>query len=354
MKFNQRINAFCKLGLFLKNINSVLPNEISFLEKNKEILIITIQEQHIYNSFFTETFVYKAIESIANMLDKDLIVQWLEKYPTLQSDSLNSKKVAVIMAGNIPLVGFHDFLCVLISGHSIICKQSSNDNKLLPIIVDVLIKIDNDFESLISFSDNKIEGFDAVIATGSNNSAKIFESYFSKYPHIIRKNRSSVAILSGNETNEDFKNLSNDIFLYFCLGCRNVSKLLVPKDYNFNQFFENMQAWEHIAMHNKYQNNHDYNRSIYLINQTIHLDNGFLILKEDKSLHSPIAVLYIEYYNDLAGISKYIQLHKEEIQCVVSNLEIENTIKFGQAQNPSVWDYADGVDTIEFLINITD
>lgn len=352
MNFEQRLNAFSTLGLFLKNYKTTLPENIQFLEKYKPQLANIIKEQDIYNAFFTEEFVEKAIQSIAEMLKHEYLVEWTNQYPKLKEDKANNKVVAVIMAGNIPLVGFHDFLSVLMSGHKIKCKLSSSDDKLLPLIVDILCTINNNFGELISFSDFKLEGFDAVIATGSNNSANIFKSYFAKYPHIIRQNRSSIAILSGNETDEELKQLSNDIFLYFGLGCRNVSKLFVPKNYNFNRFYENMEHWNAIAMHNKYQNNHDYNRSIYLLNQTQHLDNGFLILKEDTNLHSPIAVMYFEYYDDLSSIKNYILQHKEEVQCIVSHLPIENAVKFGQAQNPNLWDYADGVDTIEFLINL--
>ncbi|MDA3780729.1 MAG: aldehyde dehydrogenase, partial [Bacteroidales bacterium] len=261
--------------------------------------------------------------------------------------------VGVVTAGNIPLVGFHDMLCVLLSGNKFIAKLSSKDNKLMQVIRYYLISLNSEFEELIRFEEQKLSGFDAIIATGSNNSSRYFEYYFGKYPNIIRKNRSSIAVLTGNETIKQIKALADDIFLYFGLGCRNVSKLLLPEDYNFENLFNNIEHYAHIYNHNKYANNYDYNKSIYLMNKTKHLDNGFVLLKEDEGMSSPIAVIYFQYYKKIEDVYNYITLNKENIQCVVSdNNEIEKAIKFGDAQYPELWDYADNVDTMEFLINI--
>lgn len=347
MELAQRIKSFVKLGEFFREYSEGnLKSDQA--EKLNEIVI----NDHIQNAWFTEWNIKQAIKAIGESLRLEKIESWLSKYPKLNTYKKKSK-IGVITAGNIPLVGFHDFITVLISGNVFIGKLSSKDNRLLKFISEYLINTNPEFNELIYFAENKLENFDAVIATGSNNTSRYFEYYFGKYPHIIRKNRNSVAVLDGKEKKEDIELLANDIFSYFGLGCRNVSKLFLPQEYCFDPFFENIVHYQFIYNHNKYANNYDYNKSIYLMNQVQHFDNGFVILKEDEGLSSPIGVLFFQYYDDLTKVKEYIDLNRGKIQCVVSNSEnFTDVIPFGEAQKPELWDYADNIDTMEFLLNL--
>jgi len=328
-----QIVAFSKLGSLMANPDNEL-NEI-------------IDDELHYNAWFTPANVKKAVTSIGHMLNTVDLETWLSKYNPKSS----GKKVGLILAGNIPLVGFHDVLCVLASGNHALIKASSQDNHLIKYVLEKLVEIDNNFAGSFSFIE-RLENFDAVIATGSNNTSRYFDYYFGKVPNIIRKNRNSIAVLTGNETAEQLHKLGHDIFDYYGLGCRNVSKLLVPDDYNFNFFFESIEDYNPIIHHHKYNNNYDYNKSIYLVNSDKHFDNGFLLLKQDERLTSPLAVLFYSNYADIKDAERIINTESEKIQCVVSAapLEVNNqVVTFGQSQQPKLWDYADGIDTMEFL-----
>jgi hypothetical protein len=240
-------------------------------------------------------------------------------------------------------------MTVLISGHSILVKQSSSDAFFLPLIAKFLEHADPEFKGKIQFSDEGLSGFDAVIATGSNNTARHFEYYFSGVPRIIRKNRNSVAVLTGNETPEELELLGEDIFRYFGLGCRSVSKLLVPQGYDFDMLFGSIYSFKSLIEYEKYRNNYDYNKAVYLMSQFKLLENGFVMLKEDPSYASPIATIFYEYYDDQDEVKNKLEADKELIQCVVTrNFDVEH-IEFGQTQKPQLWEYADGVDTLNFL-----
>jgi hypothetical protein len=349
---NDKKKCFIELGNFLSQFtesdslrnNTVLHNDL-FFEDFKAL--IALSQSH--NGWFTPEQVYFAIQSWANALTEDNLNQWLSSYDL---DNVKPKTVALILAGNIPLVGFHDFLSVLLSGHKVLVKTSSNDQKLLPFLAKYLIAVDERLATFITFSEGKLEGFDAVIATGSNNTARYFEFYFKDKPSIIRKNRSSVAVLNGKETKEDLVNLGEDIFRYFGLGCRNVSKLFVPKDYDFDAFFKAIFEYKDVIYYEKYANNYDYNKAVFLMSNFKLLDNEFLTLKEDTSLASPISSVFYERYKNVEEIQSRLQLEEDQIQCIVSNNLIENSIPFGQTQQPKLWDYADNVDTIKFLIEI--
>jgi hypothetical protein len=319
------------------------------LDKPTEFEKAVVQAQQ-ENGWFTRENIFKALQSIADNLTSDNLQKWIANYDVPVKEV---KNVGLIMAGNIPLVGFHDFLSVLASGHRAFVKLSSSDKRLLPLLAQWLIEYNNVWQNHIIFTD-KLTNIDAVIATGSNNSARYFEAYFSKYPHIIRKNRNSVAILSGNETQQELAKLGEDIFTYFGLGCRNVSKIYVPENYNFDNFFGAIyEPFKDIIYHHKYANNYDYNKAIHLLDRVPLLENGFVLLKQDISLHSPVAMLHYEYYTDADAVNNQLLMLNNQIQCIVAdNHLIENALPFGKAQHPELWDYADNVDTLKFLQNI--
>ena len=346
---NAKIKCFIELGKFLgqftenksvKN-DAVVGNDLFF---DDFVTLINLSQSH--NGWFTKQQVHFAIQSWANALTEQNLLKWISNYNFSQ---IESKTIAIILAGNIPLVGFHDFLSVLISGHKVLAKTSSNDQKLLPFIAKYLIAANSNFNNFITFTDTKLENFDAVIATGSNNTARYFEYYFKSKPSIIRKNRNSIAVLDGSETTKDLQDLGEDIFRYFGLGCRNVSKLFVPRNYKFDAFFEAIFIYQDILNYEKYANNYDYNKAVFLMSNFKLLDNGFLTIKEDESYSSPIASVFYEFYDDLNEVKTKIENDKDKIQCVVSKLTISGAIPFGTTQHPNLWDYADNVDTLAFL-----
>ena len=349
---NDKKRSFIELGKFLRQFSenesiqnpSVLHNDL-FFEKFEAL--IHLSQSH--NGWYTPEQVYYSIQSWASALTEENLDQWLSAY---NFKDLNPKNVALILAGNIPLVGFHDFLSVLISGHNVVVKTSSNDQHLLPFLAKYLVETNAGFSNKIHFSEGKLENFDAVIATGSNNTARYFEYYFKDKPSIIRKNRNSVAVLNGMETKEQLAALGQDIFRYFGLGCRNVSKLFVPKGFVFDVFFEAIFEYQDVIHYEKYANNYDYNKAVFLMSNFKLLDNGFLTLKEDNSHASPISSVFYEFYDNLEDLQIRLASESEQIQCIVSNNLIENSIDFGQTQNPKLWDYADNTDTISFLLTI--
>ena len=356
MTLDNRIEAFSILGKFLKQIekgekNSDCDdlNELFYNDFNELIAQVSI-----YNPWFTEQNIKKAIAAIAENLDKNSLSTFLAPYRTNFPENKDPKRVAVIMAGNIPLVGFHDFLCVLLSGNRFVGKLSSDDKYLLPFLSKIIIKIEPTFFDYIEFTEGQLKNMQAVIATGSNNTARYFDYYFSKYPTIIRKNRNAVAVLTGKEKKEDLTRLGEDIFQYFGLGCRSVSKLFVPKGYIFDSFYESILSFQDIININKYGNNYDYNRTVYLMSSdTSLLDNNFLLLKESQQYASPIGVLFYEFYEDVEQLNRRLAQDAEQIQCIVSmDSAIERAIPFGQAQCPALNDYADGVDTMKFLLTL--
>lgn len=353
MTVKKRVEAFVKLSGFLsqfqingiKKKEGVLLNEMFF--NSFEMQIKRAKET---NGWFTESNILYAFNSWYNILNYNNLSKWTSLY-TL--NTYKSKNIGVIMAGNIPLVGFHDFLSVLISGNNIVVKQASTDKYFLPLIAKYLENVEPEFKGKITFSEGKLTNIDAIIATGSNNTARYFDYYFGKYPNIIRQNRNSVAVLTGNESTEDLQNLGEDIFRYFGLGCRSVAKIFVPKNYDFDNLFKALYSYNEIINYKKYQNNYDYNKAVYLMSQFKLIENGFLMLKEDTSYSSPIASLFYEYYENESSLKLKLKTEKESIQCIVGNQNIfDNIVSFGETQKPQLWDYADGVDTLEFLQNL--
>ena len=352
MDLETKKNVFVTLGRFLNqfaennsNKDLSVPNNELFFEKFEQL----IQLSQSHNGWYTPEQVYFSIQSWAKALTQENLDQWTSSYDFTTTES---KTIALILAGNIPLVGFHDFISVLVSGHNVLVKTSSDDQHLLPFLAKYLITVEPQLANKITFVEGKLENFDAVIATGSNNTARYFEYYFKDKPSIIRKNRNSVAVLNGQETKEQLIALGEDIFRYFGLGCRNVSKLFVPKGYSFDAFFEAIFEYQGVIHYEKYANNYDYNKAVFLMSNYKLLDNGFLTLKEDSSHASPISSVFYEYYDSLTEIEKRLESEAETIQCIVSNNLVQNSIPFGQTQCPQLWDYADHVDTISFSLTI--
>ncbi|HZJ19110.1 MAG TPA: acyl-CoA reductase [Pricia sp.] len=344
MNEHQRIYiAFVKLGEFLREYCSSDVHEDKWSQK----LLDTITLAQHKNGWFTKNNVEFALRSWGELLKENTLSDWLGAYDVQQN---RTKTVAVIMAGNIPLVGFHDLLSVLLTGNKVMAKLSSNDDVLIYFIKDYLIEIEPLLKDKIIFSDGKMEDFDAVIATGSNNTARYFEHYFGKVPNIIRKNRNSIAVLTGKETPEQLEALGEDIFRYYGLGCRSVSKLFVPVGYDFEPFFTSIYSYHPIIEQKKYENNYDYNKAVYLMSEFKILDNGFLILKNDMSYASPIASLFHENYETLETLKEHLKNDENQLQCVVGDGILDGEIAFGETQKPSMTDYADGVDTVDFLL----
>lgn len=352
MTLEHKKNIFVELGKFLGQFSEnessrdgkVLNNDLFF---DAFLDLIHLSQSH--NGWYTPEQVFFAVNSWAEALTKQNLDEWLSGYDL---SNVEPKTVGLILAGNIPLVGFHDFLSVLLSGHKVLVKTSSNDQQLLPFLAKYLIAIEPKFSDYITFVDGKLEHFDAVIATGSNNTARYFEYYFKEKPSIIRKSRNSVAVLDGTESAEQMIALGEDIFRYFGLGCRNVSKLFVPKGYNFDAFFNGIFPYQDIIKYERYANNYDYNKAVFLMSNFKLLDNEFLTIKEDSSYASPISSVFYEFYEDLESLKTRLKADHGQIQCIVSKGIIEKSVPFGKTQSPELWDYADNVDTIAFLKNI--
>ncbi len=352
MELKERIEAFISLGKFLSQFSTKgiqqkenIPHNELFFDAFK----MQIKRAKEYNGWFTEDNVLFSLESWGKALTEENLLTWTKPY---KFDSNPSKNVVVIMAGNIPLVGFHDFLSVLISGHSLIAKLSSNDKYFIPLVAKYLEYVAPKFKGSISFTEDKLEGFDAVIATGSDNTSRYFDYYFGKHPHIIRKNRNTVAVLDGNETDTQLEKMSDDIFRYFGLGCRSISKLFLPKGYDLDKIFKAVFKHKDIVNYERYANNYEYNKAVYLMSLFDIRENGFLMLKEDESYASPISSLFYEYYDDIDGLKEKLAKDTDKIQCITSEIEMPNAIALGATQTPNLWEYADGVDTLQFLLTI--
>ncbi len=342
MNLKERAGALKKLG---NVVHEALVNKSS---EHGRILHEAIELAELKNPWFTSENSRKALFAIAGMLENIELLDFEENNYSFSEN--NPLTVAIIMAGNIPLVGFQDFAHVLVSGHTALCKMSSNDAVLLPVVAELFLEIEPRFSKRIRFAEKIISGFDAVIATGSNNTARYFEYYFSKYPHIIRKNRNSLAVLSGNESINELILLADDVFSYFGFGCRNVTALLVPEKYNLNPFVEAAKKYEHFQLHSKYMNNYDYYRAIHIVNLTQFTDAGFFMLIQSDAISSPPGVLHYQYYRHMDEVKEFLSSNTHQLQCVVSDPEvIQNAVPFGKSQSPAFFDFSDNVDTLRFL-----
>ena len=332
MNLQKRIDLLARLG------NYMLSADEEWHEAK--------EKASLENTWFTPQFVDLSVNNIArSFLCKSNLDSWSIQYK-LPQENKNPRIVGIVMAGNIPLVGFHDLLCVFISGHKALIKPSSKDEKLVKHLAKKLIEWDPEIDSLIQFSE-RLKNCEAYIATGSNNSSRYFEYYFGKYPNIIRRNRTSVAILTGKEKNEVLEKLADDVYQYFGLGCRNVTKIYVPTGYDFVPLLAAFKKYNHLADHSKYRNNYDYHLAIHILNNRFYMSNNSIMLVEDVSVFSPISQLNFEYYEDKEELISSLKI-RTDLQCIIGN----GFLDFGSAQSPSVTDYADGVDTLKFLASL--
>lgn len=335
MHLNERIATFERLGKYILSDDEELEK--------------AIQRAYLNNNWFTEESCKMQLHTIATAyLDGVKLHNWVKNYTLLYEDKLPTKIVGIVCAGNLPLVGFHDILSVLICGYTAQIKLSEKDKELPLFLLQKLIGIQPMFASLINIV-SKLENFDAIIATGTNQTATHFKTYFNKYQHIIRSHRNGIAILIGTETEEDLFNLGKDVFSYFGLGCRNVSLLFVPKKYDFTSLIKAWQAFKDILMnHNSYRNNLDYQRTIYLMKQTPMIDIDFVNMTENNSLYSPVSCLHYTYYDEINDVYTYINKHEMKIQCIMG----KDYFAFGKSQLPKLDDYADNTDTLAFLTQL--
>lgn len=341
-KLQTRIDALVKLGDALR------------LDAQLETVIAKAAS---YNPWFTREFCHTAIDAITErMLTASMLNEWLSRYK-ITGDDVQTKTIGIIMAGNLPLVGFHDFLCAYISGYNIKIKLSGKDDVLFPYVYQKLMQIDESLKHRSAIIE-RLEGFDAVIATGSNNTNRYFEYYFRDYPKILRGNRNSIAILTGDESDDELYGLADDIFMYFGFGCRNVSKLNIPEGYDITGLFPYFDKYKWVHSHTKYMNNYDYNRTLLLMNRTEHLANEIIMLQENNAISSPVSIVYYERYNDGKDLNEKVRSNIDGIQCIAagkSNLlegKFVNIVNLGNTQKPELWDYADDVDTLSFLFSL--
>jgi hypothetical protein len=344
MNQKEWIHVWHALGEYIDKI--IAQEEPQFETKHQQNemlndLLQVIKTEHRYNGWFTPSSIITSLKGIRSWLYEDHLTEWLKPYPL----SSAPKKVLIVMAGNLPFVGFHDVLCTLLSGNKAVIKLSSKDQHLLPTLLKIVSSIEPRASEYFEFTLGKVTHFDAVIATGSNNSVLYFQQYFGHVPNIFRKNRTGIAVLNGTETDEQLFNLGKDIFTYFGLGCRNVTHLLISDKFDLNRFFSAVVPFGDIINHHKYANNYDYHRALYLLNKEDFLDNNFILIKEHPAIFSPVAVLHVTRYKDDHEIEDFIQHHQRDIQVIVGNA----FLPFGMAQNPKLLDYADGVDTLFFL-----
>lgn len=349
LSVDKRIESFTELGNVLRWLvsgkESKTPSDLHLKWQSEFSKVLRKSTEA--NPWFTNIFIKHALESIVLSIHERKIRRWLSSYTNIPENG-HGKRIGVIMAGNIPFVGFHDFISVLITGNYFIGKPSAREGKLMEMLAGILMDIEPEFKKHISFRPTKLTNIDAVIATGSNNTSRYFKHEYKNLPSLIRKNGNGVAILDGTESMAELEALTNDIFLYFGLGCRNVSKLYIPIDFDFYSLLKALNKHEYIDKHAGYMNNYHYQSAIYKTEKVRVLDTGFLILKEEFDISSPIGVLYYQYYNTREELVKILKSNTEQIQCKVGKNNSEY-IPFGKTQYPELWDYSDNVDTINFL-----
>ncbi|MBL0126713.1 MAG: acyl-CoA reductase [Flavobacteriales bacterium] len=352
LSLDVRITALAQLGVVMKAIGAGAPwpgHSSGLVEAEYMVLDDLARRAHNQNGWATEENVRHAFAAWGEALQRVHLTEWSGRYPELNTMRTRPRMVGLILAGNIPLVGLHDVLCVWLSGHRARVKCSSQETELVPGILSVLDRFAPGTAQQIEFITGKLGEVEAVVATGSNNTSRYFEHYFGHLPRIVRKNRVSVAVLDGSETEEELTALGEDVFRYFGLGCRNVSKLLIPCSFDTDRLFKAFFPWKDIVHHNKYGNNYDYTRALWMLDRINFVENGFLLLKSDDALASPVATLFYERYDFISTADAYIAQHRDSIQCIVGR---DGRTPFGRSQYPELWEYADGVDTMRFLLDL--
>ncbi len=331
MNLDERIDIMVKLGKYLIADGPQLKSiKQKAFEKNK---------------WFTQQFVDLALKNISEQfLDRNKLEEWIQVYHL--DNNISAKNIGIVMAGNIPLVGFHDFLCTFISGHEQKIKLSEKDDVLFPYILNKLSQWKPEISEAVEFAD-MLKECDAFIATGSNNSARYFNYYFGKYPSIIRQNKTSIGILTGKETENELELMADDIHTYFGLGCRNITSIYVPKDYDFIGLLNSFKKYSYFSNHTKYKNNYDYSLALLIMNNKKYMANESVILFESENIFSPVSQLHYSFYDDINIVSEYLRNNKD-VQCICGDGEIA----FGEAQEPKLKDYADGIDTMQFLLGL--
>ena len=344
LSLNQRIQVLADLGERIQFELNHSPYNEAF-----ENLLNKVNQR---NPWFTKESVVQSLSVWANLLESNNLNHFISRYETVLFEKKNDKVVLLILAGNIPLVGLHDVICSFLSGSKSMIKVSSKDALLLSYLIEQIKTINSTASDYFEISETKAQGFTHVIATGSNNSARYFDHYFSKFPNIIRKNRSSLAIITQKTTDTELEYLANDVFQYFGLGCRNVTQLCVPHSFDFDRLKNAFNSYATIINHNKYANNYDYHKAIALMNGDPFIDLEFILLQNKPMLKSPLGVLHYNFYENLTEVNSYIQEHREHIQCIVSSeSSSSNEVNFGQTQQPKLWDFADQIDTLQFLLS---
>lgn len=339
----------------LVHIGDWLSGEILNEGSNDDALLRAAEAE---NRWFTPHFSKMAMQACGNMLQGEKLDEWLSRYPKVNA-TYPPKRVGLVLAGNLPMVGWHDVLCVLISGHHAVIKYSTNDRVLISATLNEWVKEYPQIGAQIEVTQGKVEGVDAVIATGSSNTNRYFDYYFRSIPRILRSQRTSVAVLSGNESPDELRALGHDVFTYYGMGCRSVTQLFVPQNFDLNRLFSVWTDWAFLSENNKYANNYDYHKAIWLLNQEVLVENGFLLMKEDAGFFSPVGTLYYAFYDEPDAVRDLLLSHSDQIQCIVTGDSVDWSngkipqVKFGQSQNPNPWDFADGVDTMSFLLELS-
>ena len=353
MSNEQIIYDFSALGSALLNASQQDNLRHGAGLSHNSSLRFEIENSCNYNPWFIPSFVRFAYTAWAEALQSRKISQWIKQFTPNTEENKAPASVGIIMAGNIPMVGLHDLLCVLASGHHAMIRLSSADDHLIPAVLNTLTGLDSGLENRFTFVQGPLKNFNAIIATGNNNSSRYFDYYFGRYPHIIRKNRNGIAVITGDESKGEMKKLATDIFMYFGLGCRNISKIYLPDKFGIEEIMPFFEDYAFLADHNKYRNNYDYHKSIFLINRIDHRDNGFLLARKESTIMSPISVLHAETYESIDLLNNQLFHLRDQIQCIVScHKDLKNAILPGRSQFPELWDYADGVNTMEFLMSL--
>lgn len=347
LPLEQRLSAFVQLGHVFRHLSTGAAwpgHALGITAEEQTAFERAIAQAELQNGWFTGANVRHMLGALGTMLEGGALRAWAGRL----SEPAIAKRVGLIMAGNVPLVGFHDLLCTVVAGHVAVVKPSAQDTVLMRATIDLLLRLEPGLEPRVHLAEGRLGTVDAVIATGSNNTARYFEHYFGHLPRLVRKGRVSVAVLDGTESEEELQALGEDVFRYFGLGCRNVSKLFVPRDFDLDRLFGAVYGWRDIIQHHKYCNNYDYNKAVWLLERIPIIENGFLLLRESTALASPVAALHYGRYDDRAGVTRQLEEEKDKVQCVIGH----GQLAFGSSQQPAVADYADGVDTMAFLAGL--